>query len=461
MGNKPNDIKQKKRNEENPDKAIIKNGELPTKVFEERDSVLTDLMENKHILTIYHIFVALHIGIAINSIAHDYIVNNQLRFGLDLINKGFKGFYIFIPFWFCAFLFSLLPYYCVKYWNKVRLQLKSNAMLLYLWDRICLLCYITFMFALLAIAATVAIRYELGFASVVCVLCEPTRMIMKIHAFVRSCAPRFLTNSTDKQNKKVFYPKFSHYLYFLFAPTLLYRDNYPRSRGKIRWGYVLRMLTEVAAGAFFYSFIIDKTYLTEFKDYGLKTFTVGEIILKILNNAFYGMLTMLLMCYLMLHAWLNAFAEMLHFSDKLFYKDWWTSVNYGRYYRTWNMVVHDWLYTYIYKDFYEIVIPKRKILAKLMVFFISSVFHDFIISTAVGFFIPVFLVYFFMFGTFVSLVRTPNTLIGNVFLLYSIALGSSMMLATYSMEYFARVNCAKEELSFSYFFTPKMFACYK
>jgi len=45
---------------------------------------------------------------------------------------------------------------------------------------------------------------------------------------------------------------------------------------------------------------------------------------------------------------------MLRFGDRLFYKDWWNSVNFSGYYRNWNIVVHDWLFTYIYQDTYMV-----------------------------------------------------------------------------------------------------------
>ena len=38
----------------------------------------------------------------------------------------------------------------------------------------------------------------------------------------------------------------------------------------------------------------------------------------------------------------------------LFTQDWWNSSNFAGYYRTWNVVVHDWLYSYIYKDVYKV-----------------------------------------------------------------------------------------------------------
>lgn len=36
---------------------------------------------------------------------------------------------------------------------------------------------------------------------------------------------------------------------------------------------------------------------------------------------------------------------------QLCFQDWWNSTSYANYYRTWNVVVHDWLYYYAYRDF--------------------------------------------------------------------------------------------------------------
>ena len=35
----------------------------------------------------------------------------------------------------------------------------------------------------------------------------------------------------------------------------------------------------------------------------------------------------------------------------LLLQDWWNSTSFANYYRTWNVVVHDWLYYYVYRDF--------------------------------------------------------------------------------------------------------------
>eukprot|EP00042_Codosiga_hollandica_P019940 m.62926 g.62926 ORF g.62926 m.62926 type:complete len:114 (-) comp49604_c0_seq5:595-936(-) len=61
-----------------------------------------------------------------------------------------------------------------------------------------------------------------------------------------------------------------------------------------------------------------------------------------------GTVVLLLAFFAILHSWLNAFAELLCFADRQFYKDWWNARSFAAYYRTWNCVVHDWLYSYIY-----------------------------------------------------------------------------------------------------------------
>jgi hypothetical protein len=55
-------------------------------------------------------------------------------------------------------------------------------------------------------------------------------MMMKTYAFVRSNTPRALAYKPHKSDDKEISvcPDFSKYLYFLFVPTLVYRDSYPQ-----------------------------------------------------------------------------------------------------------------------------------------------------------------------------------------------------------------------------------------
>ena len=51
----------------------------------------------------------------------------------------------------------------------------------------------------------------------------------------------------------------------------------------------------------------------------------------------------LLMFYSYFHAYLNLWAEILRFGDRVFYKDWWNSSEVGAYWRLWNAPVHYWV----------------------------------------------------------------------------------------------------------------------
>ena len=75
-------------------------------------------------------------------------------------------------------------------------------------------------------------------------------------------------------------------------------------------------------------------------------------------------------------------------------QDWWTASSQASYFRVWNIVVHDWLYTYIYRDFSEILIPGKRFCQASVVFIISAIFHEYVLAFKFRFFYPVLLVAF-------------------------------------------------------------------
>ena len=128
-------------------------------------------------------------------------------------------------------------------------------------------------------------------------------------------------------------PEFSKFLYFIFAPTLIYRDSYPRT-SSIRWTYVLAQLAQFLAAALFSYYLFYRFCLPVFRHFNSEHVTAKIFVLSILNCTLPGAL--LLFCgelkekffrrnssvlafYGFLHCWLNAFAEMLRFADRQFY----------------------------------------------------------------------------------------------------------------------------------------------
>lgn len=53
------------------------------------------------------------------------------------------------------------------------------------------------------------------------------RLIMKTYAFIRTNVPKVLAVK-EQEEYKCPVPKYKKFLYYSFAPTFLYRDEYPR-----------------------------------------------------------------------------------------------------------------------------------------------------------------------------------------------------------------------------------------
>lgn len=68
-------------------------------------------------------------------------------------------------------------------------------------------------------------------------------------------------------------------------------------------------------------------------------------------------------------------------SDREFYRDWWNSSNLGYFWRSWNLPVHTWMVAHIYFP-----LTKRgwnKSAASLLIFIVSAVMHELIVSIPV------------------------------------------------------------------------------
>ncbi|NXX67901.1 SOAT1 acyltransferase, partial [Spizella passerina] len=146
------------------------------------------------------------------------------------------------------------------------------------------------------------------------------RLVMKAHSFIRENVPRVLSSVKDKSGT-VHIPRISQYLYFLFAPTLIYRDNYPRNP-TIRWGYsgFGVFLFQVLGSLFYAYYIFVRLCIPLFRNSSQETFNLRGLVLCIFNSILPGVLILFLVFFAFLHCWLNAFAEMLRFADRMFYK---------------------------------------------------------------------------------------------------------------------------------------------
>ncbi|KAI4496168.1 hypothetical protein M0802_008035 [Mischocyttarus mexicanus] len=195
----------------------------------------------------------------------------------------------------------------------------EDSFTLKVWDYGWLAGYVLYLIMFIILPTKATIDELLPVASSAIILTEQVRMLMKSYAFIRSTTPQFLKYKIHSDTLKPQLPDFSKYFYFLFAPTLIYRDHYPRTKC-IRWKFVLWHYLEVLLIIFYMAFIYERCFMPMYEKHGMKPIRKEELFANIINTSLPGILFFLCGFYCLLHAWLNACAELLRFADRLFYK---------------------------------------------------------------------------------------------------------------------------------------------
>ena len=203
------------------------------------------------------------------------------------------------------------------------------------------------------------------------------------------------------------------------------------------WNFV-----QVIGVLFYLYFIFARFCVPVFRQIGQEPLSTKAFVLSVFGCMLPGTLVLLCGFFALLHSWLNAFAEMLRFADRMFYQviiqmsqnrlrfyhwvndfvdlqDWWNASTYATYYRTWNVVVHDWLYTYVYTEVHEMCGKRNRIIPMLVVFGVSAVFHEYIITFTFRCFYPIL---FLMFGGVGSRIN----------LLYIVTMSATCTICTFS-----------------------------
>jgi diacylglycerol O-acyltransferase 1 len=259
-----------------------------------------------------------------------------------------------------------------------------------------------------------------------------------LEALVKDLDPGVL-NTTYPSNITL-----SNLYYFWMAPTLTYQIAFPRT-DKIRiWrvaSLLLRFFFVLILLLFLIAQVITPTLRSLVHDLeatnGKLTFhLMAEYGLRLsLANTY----CWLLVFYGYFHVYLNLSAELLRFGDRVFYKDWWNSSDVSSYWRLWNMPVHYWLVRHVF--FPCVRRGLSKTMATFVVFFLSAVFHELLISLPFHMIRP--WAYLGMMGQ-VPLVwitkgltkKLPGTSMGNIIFWLSFCIvGQPMAILMYTIDY--------------------------
>nr|XP_008100946.2 PREDICTED: diacylglycerol O-acyltransferase 1 [Anolis carolinensis] len=167
--------------------------------------------------------------------------------------------------------------------------------------------------------------------------------------------------------------------YFIFAPTLCYELNFPRSP-RIRKRFLLRRLFEML---FFLQLMVGliQQWMVPTIQNSMKPFRdmdYSRIIERLLKLAVPNHLIWLIFFYWFFHSSLNVIAEVMQFGDREFYRDWWNSESVTYFWQNWNIPVHKWCIRHFYKPMMKRGLGKYP--AQVAVFLASAFFHEYLVS---------------------------------------------------------------------------------
>ncbi|GCC18578.1 hypothetical protein chiPu_0017986 [Chiloscyllium punctatum] len=198
------------------------------------------------------------------------------------------------------------------------------------------------------------------------ILSFPVAVVLSVDSITP--APGLKENGEAVQSV-VMYPgnlTYKDIYYFLFAPTLCYELNFPRSP-RIRKRFLLRRMFEM--------------WLVPAIQNSMKPFKnmdYSRMIERLLKLAVPNHLIWLIFFYWFFHSSMNVLAEIMKFGDREFYRDWWNSETVTYFWKNWNIPVHKWCSRHFYKPMLKMGVNKR--MAQTAVFLASAFFHEYLVS---------------------------------------------------------------------------------
>lgn len=440
-----------------------------------RESLLSVMFRDKNLKMIYSYTLIIFFWLMCWLISKDYLETGSFidrKYFVERIELGYTLMILFFIYIYCLLILLLInrvhQYYqylliCNK---KKESDLSDIKYVITLPYKTIFLVYSLYIILLYIVPTWFTIKFDLPMISSIIVGCELVRCSLKSHAYFRD---KLLYGFSDLHEKYINYVPYSKnkeneiknipdikisnfkkevekFYYYLFCPTLIYRDSYPRLP-KIRINLVISHLFNFICCILFFYIIMRYNVEPFLKEYTIqKHFSIIQFVYDSLTLALPGTVFLLVGFFMFLHTWMNLHAELMKFGDRKFYEDWWNVTNFEEYYRKWNMVVHEWLYYYIYNDTMRFSLGKYgKNSAKFLVFFISVIVHEIVVWYALRFFYPILGLFFGGPGIIFTYIKTKNKNFNIVFW-FKLFLGIGIILSCLLREFHARSKFEKVTL---------------
>uniref|UniRef100_UPI00398ECAD3 diacylglycerol O-acyltransferase 1-like isoform X3 n=1 Tax=Pristiophorus japonicus TaxID=55135 RepID=UPI00398ECAD3 len=224
--------------------------------------------------------------------------------------------------------------------------------------------------------------------------------------------------------------------YFLFAPTLCYQMNFPRST-KIRIRFLLRRLFEM----FFLTHLfiglilqwvlpLTRNSMQPFVEMKL-TIKVHQLLLIAIPNHFMW----LIFFHGFFHSTLNFIAELMRFGDRRFYRDWWNSETLTYFWSNSNIILHKWYMRHVYRPLIEKGYSKWE--GQATVYILSALYHEYLLAAPLQMFrMWLFILMLLQVPTAWFLSKHLRGFYGNAIVWICIILGPPLVMYMYIHDYY-------------------------
>ena len=420
----------------------VKNISRPLhKNFKIQESIITDLIDNNaNVQAIYSFSSAL----IWSYVLIQFLFNRQqLKNDISFINWAlFTNFHLLLLMWFEILTLFFLVYPVTKLYIKKHISGNTYSGLL---------------FGLFAVSKilihhpSLTFKLEITNVGLFALLLEQTRMTLKTFALALDARNKVI----DRENCKEMHDKepsicsFSHFLYYHFAPVIVFRDFYPRSTKQINWGRIVQWSSHVIGCIYLLCLLIRRFVIPQFSKVGKEGFSTSDIEYTTLCVYWTAVLIHFAGGYGLLHCWMNIWAELLSFGDKNFSHDWWTATNCTDYLRKWNLIVGDFIFECMYLPL--MTMTRSRYLSAFVVYTLSAVVHDYMAFGLLGFFVPAFTLLYPFFATIgdlsvlcmnkLGIFTSISRIYGNTLIFLSSYFFFSIWLGIPFLEFFARRNC--------------------
>lgn len=427
-------------------KDLIRKMHFSEKVHIYRESLLSIMFHNdKNYKTLYYMILNLFLYLLLWVLISDYKKTGNI-IDVEFWVNTFSGLPIIMGYWLCIFIcsFSIVFYVKLIQWYSQTYN-KINYYLFFLG-------YLAMQFFIYFFVFYKLSQHQFKIPCNLIISIEMARISMKIHGYFREKIlyglkefhmkyANYSYKSHEQMNNSISDIKINdleselkRFLYYMVCPSLIYRDNYPRLP-HYRFSKIISHFSNFTLCILFYyilmRYICDPYFnFSKIKDY----YSLAHFLFDSLRFAIPAVSFLVVGFFLLLHTWMNLWSELLRHGDRRFYEDWWNCTNFEEYYRKWNMVVHEWLYYYVYNEVIRLSLGRlNRHHAKFAVFLLSVIIHELIVWQALGFFFPILSLFFGGPGIIFAYIKTKGRKF-NLMFWFKLFLGTGLILVLYLRE---------------------------